>query len=416
MKAIIFDLDMTLVNSAALEQHRKMQLWRRVKRELDRVRPFDTKPSLAPHKLPAALKKRGVKVGIVTSSPGWYAKAIIDRFSIDCDVLVAYEDTESHKPDPEPIETALRELSVEPHEAAYVGDDAVDVEASHHAGVVSIGAAWRYTSAAALWKGFCGTSADIVLWTTAPLLNPRDLPRHRLLGERFSAGKRSTWHRGSTLMWRENGYCVQALGRYMKSEDARQATHDWSGKLLGLKSADDDAKLFGRILADYINRTVFRPMTIVPVPPKPDQRNRFSELLDHANDLLEREVRIHRNGLKCVKPIDGYKEMNADERRKAVKGAFKSKRKWQGRVLLLDDVFTTGAVSEECVRILKKNGAEQVRVLSFGITQQCVGAKSCPACGRRMRIRTNGTTREKFWGCSGYPDDCRHTVSLEADE
>ncbi len=97
MTAAIFDLDMTLVDSSHLEQYRKHQLWQKVKRDIDRVRPFNLKPSLAPHKIPAALKKLNIPVAIVTSSPRWYAKQILSSFQIPFDVLVSYDDTEQHK-------------------------------------------------------------------------------------------------------------------------------------------------------------------------------------------------------------------------------------------------------------------------------------------------------------------------------
>lgn len=32
----------------------------------------------------------------------------------------------------------------------------------------------------------------------------------------------------------------------------------------------------------------------------------------------------------------------------------------------------------------------------------------CPKCGRRMVTRTNKSTLQDFWGCSGFPD-CRGT-------
>jgi len=56
----------------------------------------------------------------------------------------------------------------------------------------------------------------------------------------------------------------------------------------------------------------------------------------------------------------------AKARRRNVLGAFKvpDPAKVQGkRVLLLDDVLTTGATVEACARALKRAGAEQVHVL-----------------------------------------------------
>ncbi|MBL4667277.1 MAG: ComF family protein, partial [Sneathiella sp.] len=55
---------------------------------------------------------------------------------------------------------------------------------------------------------------------------------------------------------------------------------------------------------------------------------------------------------------------------KNVKGAFSLNQKWQDRianehVLLIDDVFTTGATLSECANCLLQNGARQVDVLTL---------------------------------------------------
>ena len=69
----------------------------------------------------------------------------IDRFPAlrDCfDVVVAYEDTERHKPDPEPVLAALEKLQATPAEAAYVGDSPFDVRAAKAAGVFAVAVGW----------------------------------------------------------------------------------------------------------------------------------------------------------------------------------------------------------------------------------------------------------------------------------
>ena len=62
--------------------------------------------------------------------------------------------------------------------------------------------------------------------------------------------------------------------------------------------------------------------------------------------------------------------LDVRRRKKAVGGAFAVHPKWQGRVkglrlILTDDVFTTGATSDGCVSVLKRNGASWVQIFCW---------------------------------------------------
>jgi pyrophosphatase PpaX len=83
-------------------------------------------------------------MGIVTSKRGVMAKrglavAGLDRFM---DVVVAFEDTEAHKPDPEPVNKALTFLGSGPGSALYVGDSPYDIRSGKNAGVYTAGVTW----------------------------------------------------------------------------------------------------------------------------------------------------------------------------------------------------------------------------------------------------------------------------------
>jgi len=57
----------------------------------------------------------------------------------------------------------------------------------------------------------------------------------------------------------------------------------------------------------------------------------------------------------------------AEERRRNLRGAFALRRELEGeRVLLLDDVLTTGATARECARVLLAGGAGEVAVAVLG--------------------------------------------------
>ena len=55
------------------------------------------------------------------------------------EVIVTAEETERHKPDPDPILLALERLRVGPDAAIYVGDSPYDILAARAAGVASGG-------------------------------------------------------------------------------------------------------------------------------------------------------------------------------------------------------------------------------------------------------------------------------------
>jgi pyrophosphatase PpaX len=58
------------------------------------------------------------------------------------EVTVAAEDTERHKPNPEPLLLALERLDENAAGAVYVGDSPFDVQAARAAGIASVAVTW----------------------------------------------------------------------------------------------------------------------------------------------------------------------------------------------------------------------------------------------------------------------------------
>jgi len=406
--AFIFDLDMTLVDSSAIAMWRRVGLWSHVRTNLAHVKPFPV-GTPAPHELPARLKASGHAVAVVTSSPRWYAEALIRQFNIQADTLVAWDDTEQHKPDPAPILRALEQLGIEPNNACHIGDATIDVQASYHAGVPSIGAGWGVLNCEEL----SSAAPDVLLLTPSALLRLDELGRRGYFGEMLCRGVAPKAHRGSILPCGGSPERY-ALGRYFTTEDPRHAGSALSAHILTLKNVDDSAGPLGQALAAFVAQLDWTPDYIVPVPPKPSQgRNRFAAVLNAAEPLLPDDIEVALDGLQCVREIEGYKGMGALERASAIRGVFSCPWDWDGsKILLVDDVLTTGETIGEAGRVLLASRASEVRVVAFGKDQQTFARKECPACGRPMRVRTQRSTGDKFWGCSGYPQHCQNTERL----
>ena len=97
----------------------------------------------------AALRSRGVPVGVVTSKGREMTGRTLARCGFgDLDVLVTVDDVERGKPDPEPVTKALTLLGMQgcEREILFVGDSTYDMVAGREAGVLTAGALWGPSS------------------------------------------------------------------------------------------------------------------------------------------------------------------------------------------------------------------------------------------------------------------------------
>lgn len=90
------------------------------------------------------LKEEGYKVGIATSRLKASTMQGLEKFELHdvVDALVTVEDTDKHKPDPEPALICLKKLNSSPEESIMVGDSAFDMGCGKNAGMTTVMVGW----------------------------------------------------------------------------------------------------------------------------------------------------------------------------------------------------------------------------------------------------------------------------------
>jgi len=89
--------------------------------------------------------------------------------------------------------------------------------------------------------------------------------------------------------------------------------------------------------------------------------NQAEEIAKYISGFLE--IPLLDRVLVKIKPTKNQTDLNAQERKINIEAAFfvKNKNLVEGRkILLVDDVFTTGATMEECAKALKEAGANKI--------------------------------------------------------
>lgn len=135
------------------------------------------------------------------------------------------------------------------------------------------------------------------------------------------------------------------------------------------------AKPYALEMEQYLGKVIMRweADCLVPVPVHATKRlsRGFNQAEVLAKELSKRTgVVMDASFLKRIKKTLPQKELNDEKRRKNLKNAFqivKNEVKYK-KIILVDDIYTTGSTIDECAEVLKAAGAQQVFFLSL-----CIG-------------------------------------------
>lgn len=174
------------------------------------------------------------------------------------------------------------------------------------------------------------------------------------------------------------GACIQDEPAYDKARAV--LSYDDASRKLVTRFKFSDMTHSGHTLASWMIRAGEQCTrdadVIVPVPLHRMRlvKRRYNQAAILARYIARQtELPLLVDGLKRLKHTTPQSGLSRRQRKLNVKGAFAvpSSRLQQiekKRILLIDDVMTTGATLEACAKALKKAGAAQVRVLTLART------------------------------------------------
>ena len=113
---------------------------------------------------------------------------------------------------------------------------------------------------------------------------------------------------------------------------------------------------------------------IIPVPLHRGRRRRrgYNQAEVLAKYLAEKSgIPMNAKAVARTKKTMPQKTLNEKQRKKNLEGAFVVTKHWKGekRVLLVDDIYTTGSTIDALAKELKKKGVEKVWFLTISIGQ-----------------------------------------------
>lgn len=166
---------------------------------------------------------------------------------------------------------------------------------------------------------------------------------------------------------------IDSVFLFEQDPKVRTAVH-----LLKYSGAEKIADRFGSFIAQKIVSDPKLSMSdvIIPVPLHPARkRERGYNQSELISGRVSSELRIrHEPGLlKRTRQTQSQTMFDADGRKRNIAGAFAIDERFRGwvggkRVLVIDDVITTGSTVKECAGVLKYHGASEVYGASAAVT------------------------------------------------
>jgi ComF family protein len=175
----------------------------------------------------------------------------------------------------------------------------------------------------------------------------------------------------------EQGVCVYCRSGAMKGLKAGYAAYRYMGEarqliwLLKFHWQDEAVLALTESMAEAVPRGEYDALVPVPLHPRRLRRRGKNQAETLCGLLSPRLGLPVLQGLKRIRNTHSQVSLSAALRKQNVKGAFQAIESVEGlRLLLVDDVRTTGATARECARELTRAGAGTVGIMTAALVEK----------------------------------------------
>ncbi len=208
-------------------------------------------------------------------------------------------------------------------------------------------------------QGFCPSCLSGIYWIEPPFCS--------ICGYPFLSQETSSHPCGACVTHKKYFTMARALGSY--EGPLQEAIHRWK-----YKGKANLTPFFAEWMAEGLKRywapNSFDLLIPVPLHPQRLRERGFNQSLLLVKELSHRSgIPYRKTLLQKIKPTLPQVALSGPEREKGIRGAFQviEREELKGKsVLLVDDVYTTGATVNECSKTLLREGAQRVDVLTLG--------------------------------------------------
>lgn len=123
---------------------------------------------------------------------------------------------------------------------------------------------------------------------------------------------------------------------------------------------------FKKVQKSFENLKKYDIIIIVPISEQRKRERGYNQSELIAKEISKiLEIKIVKNVIYKIKNIPPQSSLNRQQREENIKGAYKVtniKKLYNKKILLIDDIYTTGNTINECAKVLTQNGIKRTNI------------------------------------------------------